>query len=290
MLYEITHTSVYSYRDPVSVSFHVLRLNPRQLPQQHCLGHKLHIEPAPATLAAHDDYFGNRVSYVSVQGAHRKLSVKSSSKVEITRTPRPAPEETPAWETVREFCRGSQIGTCLDASEFLFDSPFIKPHEAFADYAAESFPSARPMLASVLDLSRRIHHDFKFDPKATTIATPLEEVLRNRRGVCQDFAHLQIACLRSIGLPARYVSGYLETDPPANKPRLIGADASHAWVSFFCSGIGWIDVDPTNNLLPDSRHVTLAWGRDYSDVSPIHGVLLGGARHTLHVSVDVGPT
>jgi transglutaminase-like putative cysteine protease len=190
---------------------------------------------------------------------------------------------------VRDFTRGRQIGPTLDASEFLYDSPLIKGDDDFADYARPSFPKNRPILEAVLDLTGRLHKDFKFDPKATTIATPLEEVFKNRRGVCQDFAHLEIACLRSLGLPARYVSGYLETDPPPGKPRLTGADASHAWVSFYCHGIGWLDIDPTNNLIPGTRHITVACGRDYSDVSPVRGVILGTGDHKLKVSVDVVP-
>jgi transglutaminase-like putative cysteine protease len=175
----------------------------------------------------------------------------------------------------------------LDAGEFTFDSPLVPLDTPFTDYARESFPPGRNLLAAVLDLTARIHRDFKFDPTATTVATPLARVLEQRRGVCQDFAHLQIACLRSLGLPARYVSGYLETVPPAGQAKLLGADASHAWVSFFCPGLGWIDVDPTNNLFPSMQHITLGWGRDYGDVSPIRGVLVGGEEHTLTVSVDV---
>jgi len=175
----------------------------------------------------------------------------------------------------------------LDAGEFAFDSPLVPLDTPFTDYARESFPPGRNLLAAVLELTARIHRDFKFDPTATTVATPLARVLEQRRGVCQDFAHLQIACLRSLGLPARYVSGYLETVPPPGQAKLLGADASHAWVSFFCPGLGWIDVDPTNNLLPSMQHITLGWGRDYGDVSPIRGVLVGGEEHTLTVSVDV---
>jgi len=197
------------------------------------------------------------------------------------------PAETPAWESVRELSRGRQIGQALDASEFIFDSPLIQAADDFAAYAAPSFPKGRPILDAVLNLTARIHHDFKFDPKATTLATPLAEVFKNRRGVCQDFAQLEIACLRSLGLPARYVSGYLETVPPPGKARLIGADASHAWISFHCYGLGWIEVDPTNNVVPTTRHIAVAWGRDFNDVSPIRGVILGAGEHTLKVAVDV---
>lgn len=289
MLYDITHTTTYEYTDPVSVSHHILRLNPRELPHQRRLTTELCIEPLPAVSREHTDYFGNAVSYVTIQGAHRLLTIKSITRVERASPALPLPEETPAWETVRDFSRGAQIGSALEASEFLFDSPFIKCEAAFGEYAARSFAKGRPILEAVQDLASRIHADFKFDPQATTIATPLHEVFRKRRGVCQDFAQLQIACLRSLGLPARYVSGYLETDPPPGKPRLVGADASHAWISFFCTGIGWIDVDPTNNLLPAARHITVAWGRDFGDVSPVRGVILGSGTHVLKIAVDVLP-
>jgi len=289
MIYEVTHTTTYDYRDPVSVSHHILRLSPRPLPHQRCLRHDVTARPAPATTASHTDYFGNPVTFVTIEGAHRQLVVSSSSTVSVIERRLSAPGETPAWETVREFCRGRQIGPALDASEFIFDSPLIRTTEGFADYAEPSFTRNRPILEAVLDLTRRIHADFTFDSTATTLATPLDTVFRERRGVCQDFAHLQIACLRSLGLPARYVSGYLETDPPPGSPRLAGADASHAWVAFYGHGIGWIDVDPTNNLIPSTRHITAAWGRDYGDVSPVRGVILGSGDHELKVAVDVVP-
>jgi transglutaminase-like putative cysteine protease len=287
MLYEVTHTTTYDYTDPVSVSHHILRLHPRALPHQHCLSAELHIEPAPSVSRQHTDYFGNVVTYVTIQGMHRQLTIKSINRVEVADFGRPFPDETPAWETVRDLSRGPQIGSALEASEFLFDSPLVKTENAFVDYAAPSFSRGRPILDAVLDLTGRIHRDFKFDPQATTISTPLHEVFKKRRGVCQDFAHMQIACLRSLGLSARYVSGYLETDPPPGQARLAGADASHAWISFFCAGIGWIDVDPTNNLLPGTRHITAAWGRDYSDISPTRGVIVGNGAHTISIAVDV---
>lgn len=289
MLYEITHTTTYEYRDAVSLSHHVLRLSPRDLPHQRCLNHSVQIDPKPPVVQAHVDYFGNAVRFVSVEGAHRRLIVRAASRVFTTTPLLPLPAETPAWESVRESCRGTQIGSTLEATEYLFDSPFLKMNDAYADYASPSFTPERPLLEAVCDFTARLHKDFKFDPTATTVATPLEDVFKNRRGVCQDFAHMQIACLRSLGLPARYVSGYLETQPPPGQTRLAGADASHAWVSVYCHGIGWIDVDPTNNLLPTTKHITVAWGRDYSDVSPIRGVILGSGDHKLRVAVDVIP-
>jgi transglutaminase-like putative cysteine protease len=287
MIFKITHTTTYDYADSVSLSHHLLRLRPRELPHQRCLGYEVRIEPKPAIAEPYFDYFGNAVTFVTIEGAHKTLIVKSGSEVSVTRPAAPLPAETPAWESVREFSRGRQIGQALDASEYIFDSPLIQTADDFAAYAAPSFAKGRPILDAVLNLTARIHHDFKFDPKATTLATPLEEVFKNRRGVCQDFAQLEIACLRSLGLPARYVSGYVETVPPPGKARLTGADASHAWISFYCYGLGWIEVDPTNNVIPTTRHIGVARGRDFSDVSPIRGVILGAGEHTLKVAVDV---
>ena len=194
----------------------------------------------------------------------------------------PSPSDTPPWEAV-----ANSTALPLEAQEFLFDSALIPASAEMAAYARAAFPPGRPLLDAVLELTRRIHDEFTFDREATTIATPLADVFRSRRGVCQDFARLEIACLRSLGLPARYVSGYLETVPPPGRSRLLGADASHAWVAVYCPEAGWIHVDPTNNLLPSRTHITVAWGRDYYDVSPIHGVILGGGNHTLRVHVDV---
>ncbi len=287
MIYQVTHATAYDYTHSVSLSHHLMRLTPRELPHQRCLHHAVEIHPPPAVSVRHGDYFGNSVTFVTIEGPHQTLTVKSTSQVSVVRPRLPEAGETLAWGTVREFSRGRQMGASLEASEFIFDSPYVKTAEDFAAYAAPSFPKDRPIFEAVLDLTGRIHRDFKFDPKATTLATPLEEVFKNRRGVCQDFAQLEIACLRSLGLPARYVSGYLETDPPPGKPRLVGADASHAWISFYCHGIGWVDVDPTNNVVPSTRHIAVAYGRDYHDVSPIRGVILGTGEHTLEVAVDV---
>lgn len=286
-LFEITHATTYDYQSPVTVGHHLLRLAPRRLPRQSPLAHAVSLDPAPATLCSHTDYFGNEVAFVIVEGAHRRLRVTARSRVAVGAAYIPDATETPSWESVRSVCQRDLSVAVLKASEFTFASPFVPVEAPFAQYAHPSFPAQRTILDAVLDLTARIHHDFKFDATATTVSAPLARVLEQRRGVCQDFAHLQIACLRAMGIPARYVSGYLETAPPAGQPRLIGADASHAWVSFFCPGLGWIDVDPTNNLLPSLQHITLAWGRDYGDVSPIRGVLVGGDEHALGVAVDV---
>ena len=287
LLYEVTHTTTYDYVEEVSVSHHLLRLTPCRYPKQECLEHDLTVVPTPATLTEHRDYFGNSTHYASLETAHRQLVLRSHAKVAVSPSFIPEPSETPAWEAVRARCRDDRAGQSLEAHEFIYPSPLVPVADEFADYARPSFTRGRPVLDAVTDLTRRINEDFAFDPAASTVSTPVAEVFRSRRGVCQDFAHIQLACLRSLGLPACYVSGYLETDPAPGQPKLRGADASHAWVSFFCPGLGWLDVDATNNCLPSLRHITLARGRDYNDVCPIRGVLVGGQKQSLSVSVDV---
>ena len=289
MIYNIAHKTVYRYSAPVPLAHHLLRLRPRDTARQICQSCEIIIEPEPSVRADHADYFGNLTRFVSVEGGHASLTVTARSRVEVT----PAPDlpfgKTPPWELAREQCLESWDDEPRGAAEFLFDSPLIRTVPIYAGYAAPCFPPGRPLLEGVMELTRRIHRDFQFDPQATTIATPVDEVFDNRRGVCQDFAHLEIACLRSLGIPARYVSGYIETAPPPGGERLAGADASHAWIAVYCAGSGWVDFDPTNNVAPSSRHVTVAWGRDYSDVSPIRGVILGSGDHSLSVAVDVVP-
>ncbi|HWX20140.1 MAG TPA: transglutaminase family protein [Candidatus Binatia bacterium] len=287
LLYEITHTTTYDYLEDVSVSHHLLRLAPRHYHKQNCLAHELAMVPEPGTVSAHRDYFGNSTHFIGVQTPHRQLVITSRSRVAVSPAFIPEPLETPAWEIVRARCRDDHSGRALEAHEFTYASPLVPIAEEFADYAKASFAPARPVLDAVSDLTRRIHEDFTFDPTATTVTTPVAKVFRERRGVCQDFAHFQLACLRSLGLPARYVSGYLESEPARGQPKLRGVDASHAWVGFFCPGIGWLDADATNNCLPSLRHITIGWGRDYSDVCPLRGVLVGGQNQTLRVSVDV---
>jgi transglutaminase-like putative cysteine protease len=282
MQYDVIHRTEYDYTESVVVAHHVARLKPRELPNQECLHHELAIAPAPAVTSTYEDYFGNLVTIVAVQGAHTNLVIHARSTVTVTSPYLPPPGDTPSWETAADRAR-----LPFDAVEFVFDSTASRSQFIVEDYARASFPAGRPLLDAVLELTGRIHDEFTFDPKATTVATPLTEVFASRRGVCQDFARLEIACLRSLGIPARYVSGYMETVPPPGTPRLVGADASHAWLSVYCPGIGWIPVDPTNNLVPSDTHITVAWGRDYNDVSPIRGVILGGGAHALQVHVDV---
>ncbi len=290
MRYRITHRTTYTYDSPVTVSHYLARLAPRSLPSQACPWHEMHIFPEPGERAARTDYFGNGTVYFEIEGAHERLEVVSRSLVEITPATPPDPATSPPWETVRDSCRADDFNSATAAGEFIFASPLITPEKTFADYAKQSFPATRPILAGVCDLNSRIHRDFIFDPAATDVATPIERVFEKRRGVCQDFAQVMIACLRSIGLPARYVSGYLETMPPPGKVKLVGADASHAWVSVWCGEeLGWTDADPTNNLLPSIRHITVAWGRDFNDVSPLRGVTIGAGKPELSVGVDVMP-
>jgi transglutaminase-like putative cysteine protease len=280
--YEVTHTTRYVYTNSVSVSHHLARLSPRALPYQECLHHELVVTPEPAVRTAHTDYFGNAMTFFAMQGAHKELTVTATSRVTVAPRALPVPSETPSWELAAD-----QSVLPLEALDALFDALSFESVPAFEEYARRSFPSGRPLMEAVLELTHRIYEDFTFDPRATTVNTSLSEVFRMRRGVCQDFARFEIACLRSLGLPAHYISGYLETAPPPGKPRHVGADASHAWLAVFVPGTGWVDLDPTNDVVPSTRHVTLAWGRDYGDVSPVHGVILGGGGHTLQVSVDV---
>src|SRR5882724_1707239 len=289
MRYEITHRTSYTYAIDVSVSHHVARLAPRTLPHQQCFAHELTIDPSPALVTQREDYYGNRATFFSVAGAHRTLVVTARSRVELLPRENSDAASTPPWETVRDLFRRHDAAPGTNTQEFIFPSAMIPRLPELAVYAGESFFAKRPLLEAVLDLTSRIYFDFKFDPKATTVATPLEQVIKHRRGVCQDFAHFQIGCLRAMGLPARYVSGYMETVPPPGKPRLAGADASHAWVQVFIPPGTWIDVDPTNNILPSERHIVLSWGRDFDDVSPIRGVIIGGGKHELKVGVDVIP-
>ncbi len=287
MLYAITHRTTYTYESDVSVSHHLAHLRPRELPWQEVTDYSLEITPEPSAHVHRLDFFETPTNFFTIDKPHAELVITARSRVRVNASGLPA--QTPPWQTVRAACARDVLDAATAAGEFRFDSPYITRRAAFADYAAASFPADRPLLEGLCDLNTRIFRDFKFDKKATTVATPLDTVFKNRRGVCQDFAHLGIACLRSLGLPARYVSGYLETIPPKGKKRLIGADASHAWLAVWCPGHGWIDADPTNNILPGDRHITVAWGRDFSDVSPLRGVVVGGGEHELKVSVDVAP-
>lgn len=288
--YLVEHRTRYVYSTTVSTSQHVARLAPRPLGRQRVASHVVDVEPAPAGLVERQDYFGNRVHDFTILSAHQELVVTSRSRVSVDpRADEVSADDSPAWEQVAGALRYSKGARHSSASEFRFTSPYVETGSELAGYARRSFAEGRPLVGCAVDLMHRIHDEFTFDRSATTVTTPVARVLADRHGVCQDFAHLQIACLRSLGLAARYVSGYLLTDPPPGAPRLIGADASHAWLSVFCPRWGWVDLDPTNACLPDERHITIGWGRDYGDVSPLRGVILGGAEHVLEVGVSVVP-
>ena len=289
MIYRVTHRTTYRYVSPVSVGNHVACLKPRSYQQNQLIENTLRILPHPITLTERTDYFGNVLWFFTVQEAHKELIVESKS--EVLREGDAAPDARPSrpWEESTLKLASDHNRKGLDAYQYQFESPRIRIRPEFAAYALESFTPGRIMRDALLDLTSRIHHDFRFDSRVTTVRTTTEEVFKKREGVCQDFAHVQIACLRSINLAARYVSGYLRTYPPPGKARLIGADASHAWVSAYCCGAGWLDMDPTNDVAPTDGHVTVAWGRDYGDVSPLRGLILGGGAHKLQVEVDMEP-
>lgn len=289
MIYTVHHTTTYTYTDTVSGCHNELHLHPCDSPHQHCHAYTLHVQPEPAVCSEYRDFFGNATTFLAIHEPHRTFSVTADSTVEVTPGTLPPPETTMAWEQVRDLLPQDRSPTGLDAYQYVFPSPYVPHLAALHRYAARSFTPKRPVLVALYDLTQQIYAEFAYDPAATSISTPLQEVLRHRRGVCQDFAHVQIGCLRALGLAARYVSGYLVTRPPPGQPRLIGADASHAWVSVYCPGVGWLDADPTNNVLPSERHITVAVGRDYSDISPVKGVVLGGGKHTVKVAVDVAP-
>jgi transglutaminase-like putative cysteine protease len=290
MRYRVTHRTRYRYASPVVVSHHLAHLAPRSLPGQCCPWHRLEIQPEPVARSTFSDPFGNLSTYFEIEKPHDEMLVAAASLVEVRPATPPAPAATPPWEEIRDACDGTALDPASAAGLFRFPSPLVPPGPAFRAFAAPSFPPGRPVVAGLLDLIGRIFHEFRFDPRATDVATPVARVLELRAGVCQDFAHLALACLRSLGLPARYVSGYLETLPPPGVPKLVGADASHAWVAVYCGPRhGWIDADPTNNLLPGPRHITAAWGRDFSDVSPLRGVTWGSGEQSLETAVDVLP-
>ena len=289
MIYRVTHVTAYEYSEPVSLCQNLAHLTPRDTPSQRCLRTRLAVSPEPAVLAERADYFGNRAVFFTVQEPHRELTVTATHLVEVEARPAPEGAASPSWEEARDRLPADRSPEALEAYGFVFDSRHVPSGTELAAYAAPSFPPGRPLLEGLYDLTRRVHREFVYDPRATTVATPLREVLAHRRGVCQDFAHLQIACLRSLGLAARYVSGYLCTSAPPGQRRLVGADATHAWLSAYCPGAGWVDVDPTNDQVPSDKYVVLGWGRDFDDVSPVKGVILGGGRHAVRVAVQVVP-
>jgi transglutaminase-like putative cysteine protease len=289
MKFSVRHTTRYRYSQPVSLCHNVARLRPRVTDVQTCHSSRLNVTPTPVSVHAWEDLFGNHQDYFSIQEPHSELSVTALSEVEVASGSDLLASAFPiAWDEARVHLREASQPEVIEARKFTLESNFVELSSEIVDYAVPSFSAGRPLLEAVHDLMRRIHRDFTYDPHFSSIATPLQQVLAHRRGVCQDFAHLAIACLRSQGLAARYVSGYLETLPPPGGEKLVGADASHAWFGVYVPYQGWVDFDPTNDQVPADRHITAAWGRDYADVAPLKGVLFGGgSEHRLAVEVDV---
>jgi transglutaminase-like putative cysteine protease len=290
VIYDLRHVTTYRYAAPVAFARCALRLLPRDERHQLVRESGLAIAPEPARFVERRDFFGNRTVDVVIEAAHRELRVEAKSRVEVTRDEPPSGRPSPSWEEVRAAAFASwQLGAEAPA-HFLYASRLVPLLDPIAAFAVESFPAGSAILDCATDLMHRIRADFLYDPKATVISTPLLEAFENRGGVCQDFAHVMISGLRGLGLPAAYVSGYIRTVPAAGKPRLEGADASHAWVAVWCGEeAGWIGFDPTNGMEVANEHVVLAIGRDYDDVSPIHGVLVGPGEQEVEVAVDVLP-
>ncbi len=290
--YQIQHLTQYQYSDPVAICQNQLRMMPssraQSLSQIECHQVVTSITPEPDAINQHKDYFGNAVYSFSIESLHRRLEVAVQSEVTVRSQPWPKTERTTPWQQIVEQITDGRDPQWLAAQDFCFDSPRIRRNEKFRQYARESFSAGRDVGDAAMELTQRIHDDFRYDTKATDVTTQTEQAFEIKAGVCQDFAHIQVACLRSIGLPARYVSGYLRTVPPPGKEPLVGTDESHAWVSLYMGPqLGWIDLDPTNACRCDTNHIPVCIGRDYSEVSPMRGVVLGGGAPSLRVSVEV---
>ena len=289
MRYDVRHRTIYRYSQPVSISHHVLHLVPRRHDLQVLRASSLAIEPNPAVRSDAEDYFGNPLTFLTIQEQHEQLTIESRSLIDVVAPEPTDPSRTMPWDRIFRQLDRSGTRDGIAALQFAFDSPNTRASADLASYALPSFAPGRPVLEAALDLTHRIHRDFLYDTDATSVMTPVDEVFRLRRGVCQDFVHFELACLRALAVPARYVSGYLLTRAPPGREKLVGSDASHAWVSVWCADAGWVDLDPTNDMATSDEHVTLAWGRDYGDISPINGVTFGGGQHVIEVAVDVIP-
>ena len=290
MIYDIKHVTTYEYGSTVTYSNCALRLLPRDEPGQIVYASRLEIEPVPDEMDERICFFGNRVTSMTIETAHRTLKVATHTSVEIHREAPPAGADTDPWEHVRDQAFASHSLDRDAPGHYLHPSRFVPHYKPATDYAAESFTTGRPVLEAAKDLMHRVRTEFRYDPKATIVSTPLSEAFEKRHGVCQDFAHIMISGLRGLGLPAAYVSGYIRTIPPPGKKRLQGADATHAWVSIWC-GLrhGWIGLDPTNDIMIQDDHIILAKGRDYADISPVAGIILGSKEQDVDVQVDVIP-
>ncbi len=283
MRWKLRHATTYRYARPVDMATHMLHLTPREMPGQRLLHHTLTATPEPARVTHGVDDFGNAVTWLFLDSPHDRFVVVSEAEVEVRFPAPPPPASTLPWEEVAALAGGT-------IAQFLFDSPLVPASPAARAYAGASFPRGRPVLEGLLHLMSRIRREFAYKPGVTGISTSVETIMATRAGVCQDFSHAMIAGLRGLGLPARYVSGYIRTHTPPGRVRLRGADQSHAWVGAWMGpDFGWVDLDPTNDCVTATEHVVLGWGRDFSDVSPLRGVILGGGRHTLDVGVDLEP-
>ncbi len=287
--YLVRHRTTYRYASDVAYSRLIAHLVPRATARQRPLTFDVDVKPWPVERWQRSDFFGNTTNWFTIDEPHDVLDVVSESQVTVDPAPTFAPEASLPWEAVRTSFEFPADPETQQVVQYVFDTPVTATDAAVVAYAEESFAPGRPMLACVLDLNHRIHRDFTYDAEATDTRTTVKQVFELRAGVCQDLAHVGIAAVRALGLAARYVSGYLLTHPPPGRERMIGADASHAWFAVWVPPFGWIDFDPTNDMLPSSEHITLAWGRDYGDVSPIHGIITGGSEHKVDVAVDVMP-
>ncbi|MBI0432422.1 transglutaminase family protein [Roseomonas sp. KE0001] len=285
MNWRVRHSTLYRYTEPVDLATQQLHLSPRPLPHQRVLWDSLACTPEPTRISTATDHFGNRVTWLFLDRPHTRFEVVAESEVAVEFPPAPAVADTPAWEAVVEAAAGD-----AEAAEFTYPSPMLPEHVGARDYVAPSFPPGRPVLEGLLELKARIRREFSFRAGVTGISTTVTQILAQRAGVCQDFTHLMICGLRGLGLPARYVSGYIRTFTPPGQQRRLGSDQSHAWVGAWMGpGLGWVDLDPTNDLIVRDEHVVLGWGRDFSDISPLRGIILGGGRHSLEVGVDLLP-
>jgi transglutaminase-like putative cysteine protease len=289
MEYTVRHRTTYRYLQDVAQSWHLAHLILRPTPSQTVQESRVTLTPEAASRVIRPDYFGNACEWFFFDSAHNLLEVVATSRVKVEQAPARAAAESLAWEDVRALLENPPDDDARDAVQYIFDSPLTAFSGDIAAYAVKSFMPGRPLLEAAVELMHRIHDEFRYDTTVTDATTPVDKVYEIRAGVCQDLAHAGIAAMHSIGLPARYVSGYLMTQPPPGKPRLLGADASHAWFSVFAPPFGWVDLDPTNAVIIGEGHVTAAWGRDYGDVAPVAGIILGGHDHVVEVGVDVIP-
>lgn len=286
-IYQIDHETMYTYSLPVLYSNHLVHMLPRPVSRQNWMSHSIEVDPAPTIRQERQDIFGNKVLAISIEEEHTVFRFKTTGIVEVNMEEPPKEGKSMPWENVAKLLERPTSDELLDASMYAYASPFAGFDDSVRNYALESFEPGRPIFDAAKELMTRIYSDCKYSPGATRIGAQPQEILRGRNGVCQDFAHLMIGCLKSLHLPCRYISGYLRTHPPKGQPKLVGADATHAWVSTFVPGHGWVEFDPTNNVLGGEEHIVIAWGRDFGDVSPLKGVITGGGNHTLKVAVNV---